>query len=201
MKTLEMLDLTQRHHFDLFKKLIEAYPDTVNPEREDIQSVLTQWHEEIGLGDRVACVMVQDDKAIGLVGGQMESDITIDVFQAMLPDCRNVFTASQFMAMFTELLFETLPIYRIQAEIPTFNRSAEIVARLASFRRDGLKRSSALYKGAVINQVLYSLTREDYSQHWFRTGFAQYKKSLERRNRKLRTGQIINDKPLKEATA
>ena len=70
---------------------------------------------------------------------------------------RRFFPARESLRMFCRYLFADLKVNKIFAQIPTFNKPAETVARAIGFRKEGISKNELRYNGrptSILNLAL-----------------------------------------------
>jgi RimJ/RimL family protein N-acetyltransferase len=82
-------------------------------------------------------------------------------FFIFLPQDRGKGFMSEALLIFSQYLFSTKKINRVQLHIPNYNRAAMAVAQKCGFSFEGILREASFSKGRYVDLCVYSLLRND----------------------------------------
>ncbi len=87
---------------------------------------------------------------------------TLDLsFYIFRPEDRGKGFMSEALLLFSQYLFSTKKINRLQLHIPNYNRAAMAVAQKCGFSFEGILREALFCKGQYVDLCLYALLRND----------------------------------------
>ncbi|CAA0103236.1 Putative ribosomal N-acetyltransferase YdaF [BD1-7 clade bacterium] len=72
--------------------------------------------------------------------------------------------ASEALRLFTDFLFESQQINRVEVRVSTENTASENVAKKIGFVYEGTNREAAFSKGKLFDMHMYSIIRRDWQQ-------------------------------------
>jgi [ribosomal protein S5]-alanine N-acetyltransferase len=125
-----------------------------------------------GVGFTYAITLIGSRRIIGLIQAR-QLDPAFDAAECecvILPSSRGSGAFIEAVRLAGSFAFATVGSRRLEARVPVANGRANGAMRKLGAVQEGLLRRSLRRRGEYFDQVLWSVLKEDWSEHWVPTG-------------------------------
>ena len=134
-----------------------------NPLMQMSKADLQKWYDTLSPEERWFFIEKKDGSKVGNMGHRPVGKAQ-EIGYAVLPSERKKGYCSEAVMIMVDYLFLSKNIVRVQAHTDVRNEGSQKVLGNAGFKKEGVIRKDAFFRGEWRDMILYSILREEWKE-------------------------------------